>query len=111
LVALAGLACSSINGENGLDERGARIPTGGGGVQTQHDILTGTNIDGTAFAGRTCMGWTGQGIAQVGHFDRNGGGSTGESWSSAHENAGCATVDLVRMRGGAGRFYCFATTP
>lgn len=100
-----------INGENGRDEKGVRVPAGGGMPQ-QHDILTGTNVDGTVYAGRTCMDWTGAGIAQVGHYDRMGGASmTSASWNSAHENAGCATADLVRMRGGAGRFYCFATTP
>ena len=40
-----------------------------------HDILTGTQLDGTAFASgedRTCSNWTssGEGSAMVGHHDR-----------------------------------------
>jgi hypothetical protein len=94
-----------INATNGLDEKGGTIPTSN---PQQHDILTGSNMDGTLLMGQTCMDWTGQGTGRVGHFNRTGtGGTAPNSWNSAHDNAGC-TAALIPMKGGAGRFYCFA---
>jgi hypothetical protein len=77
----------------------------------QHDVLTGTQPDGTAFpAGedRTCKNWTssGDGVAMLGHTDRTGGANT--SWNAAHPSRGCSQEALVQT-GGAGMFYCFAT--
>ena len=78
----------------------------------QHDILTGSLPDGRAFtdgADHTCKNFTSSaadGSAQVGHFDRTGGGNT--SWNSAHPSKGCGQDNLVST-GGAGLFYCFAT--
>jgi hypothetical protein len=46
------------------------------------------------------------GSAQLGHSDRNGGGTV--SWNSAHGSRGCSQPNLV-MTGGAGKLYCFAT--
>lgn len=91
-----------INGTTGLTEKGANIP--------MHDILTGSNLDGTVFAGQTCTNWTGMGTARVGHYNRMGGGDVTNSWNSAHENGGC-TAEGVKPKGGEGRFYCFASTP
>lgn len=78
----------------------------------QHDILTGSTPDGRAFpAGqdKTCSNWTsaadGQGSAQVGHFDKQGGGNG--SWNSAHGSRGCSQANLATT-GGAGLLYCFA---
>ena len=50
---------------------------GRGDTPNRHDILTGSQSDGTAFAGaddRTCGNWTksGAGAAMVGHHDRQG---------------------------------------
>ena len=97
-----------------LDERGQRINgqwTGSPGP-VQHDILTGSNADGTLMPGLTCADWTSDSsavTAQVGHSDGMGQGQstagTLSSWNSAHANQNCA--DTV-PRGGAGRFYCFA---
>ena len=84
---------------------------GAGDKPNQHDILTGSQADGTAFADaadHTCKNYTGsaaEGSAQVGHFDRTGGGNT--SWNSAHASKGCGQENLVKT-GGAGLFYCFA---
>ena len=77
-----------------------------------HDILTGSQLDGTAFDGngdKTCKNWTssGAGSAQVGHHDRTGGGSHPTSWNSAHGSRGCSQDDLIGT-GGNGLFYCFA---
>jgi hypothetical protein len=77
----------------------------------EHDILTGSQTDGRAYtdsADHTCSNWTSNattGAAQVGHFDRTGGGNT--SWNSAHPSRGCSQANLVST-GGAGRLYCFA---
>jgi hypothetical protein len=78
----------------------------------QHDILTGSQPDGTAYpAGedKTCKNWTSSAeagaAAQVGHFDRSGGGNA--SWNSTHASRGCSQPQLVAT-GGAGLLYCFA---
>ena len=92
-----------------LTEEGNPV-NGIGDSPNQHDILTGTRPDGTAFpagADRTCGNWTsnGQGSAQVGHSDTQGGGNS--SWNSTHPSRGCSQANLVAT-GGAGLFYCFA---
>ena len=84
---------------------------GAGDKPNQHDILTGSQPDGTAFTDtddHTCKNFTSsaeEGSAQVGHFDRTGGGNI--SWNSAHASKGCGQENLVKT-GGAGLFYCFA---
>ena len=93
-----------------LDEKGNPVK-GRSDKPNEHDILTGTQEDGTAYfpdeADHTCSNWTssGEGSAQVGHHDRHGGGNT--SWNSAHPSRGCGQEALQRT-GGAGLFYCFA---
>ena len=79
----------------------------------RHDVLTGSRLDGTAFAGdadTTCNNWTsnGEGSAIVGHFDRVGGGDNPESWNQSHASRGCSQEDL-QATGGDGLFYCFAS--
>jgi len=82
------------------------------GRRNQHDILTGTQIDGTAFTDtfdRTCSNWTSNredGSATVGHHDRITG-FTSQSWIDAHPSRGCSQENLIAT-GGAGQFYCFA---
>lgn len=86
------------------------IVNGVGDTPNQHDIITGTNPDGTASA-NTCNNWTfnGEGVsAAVGHLDRVGGGAMAESWNSAHNSRGCSQ-ELLQASGGNGYFYCFAT--
>ena len=83
---------------------------GFGDQPNQHDILTGSLPDGRAYsdgADHTCKNWTSgsDGTAQLGHFDRTGGGNT--SWNSAHPSRGCSQENLVST-GGAGLLYCFA---
>ena len=92
-----------------FSEKGEPI-SGAGSNPNQHDILTGSQTDGRAYtdgADHTCSNWTnnGAGAAQVGHFDRTGGGNT--SWNSAHGSRGCSQPNLVST-GGAGLLYCFA---
>ncbi|MGZ5802266.1 MAG: lectin, partial [Burkholderiaceae bacterium] len=93
-----------------LNEKNEPIK-GAGDKPNQHDILTGSQPDGRAFADaadHTCKNFTSNaadGSAQVGHFDRTGGGNT--SWNSAHPSKGCGQENLVGT-GGAGLLYCFA---
>ncbi len=93
-----------------LTEKG-EIVSGAGDKPNRHDILTGSQLDGTAFPpgeDRTCRNWTSNapdGSAMVGHHDRTGGGNT--SWNSAHPSRGCSQENL-RSTGGDGLFYCFA---
>ena len=119
-----------------IDEHGLMINGQWTGSPTpnQHDILTGSNADGTLIPGKTCSDWTssvgppdggvpatpapdgGFFVARIGHTDGFGGNCTStpvppndvSSWNSAHDNAGC---NDTRPRGGAGRLYCFATAP
>ena len=97
-----------------VDERGQRINGQWTGSPTpnEHDILTGSNADGTLAAGLTCNDWTSASAdlaAQVGHSDGMGPGQSTAgalaSWNSAHANQNCSNT---APRGGAGRIYCFA---
>jgi hypothetical protein len=98
--------------ENSLTEAGNTV-NGRGDEPNQHDILTGSQADGTAFtdgADHTCNNWisSSEGAAAVGHFDRQGGGANPTSWNSAHASRSCSQEDLIAT-GGNGYFYCFAT--
>ncbi len=102
---------NNLTKETQLTEKG-QVVNGRGDTPNQHDILTGTQEDGTAFpAGedRTCKNWTshGEGSAQVGHHDRTGGGDNPTSWNASHGSRGCSQENLVAT-GGNGYFYCFA---
>ena len=94
-----------------LTQRGDTV-NGRGDTPNRHDILTGSQMDGTASSGTedtTCRNWTsgGEGSALVGHHDRTGGGANPTSWNSAHGSRGCSQQNL-RDTGGNGLFYCFA---
>ena len=99
-----------INKRTAVDEKGQKV-FGVEDTPNRHDILTGTQLDGTAYsdaADHTCSNWTSNattGAAQIGHHDRNSGSSN--SWNSAHPTRGCNQEGLVTT-GGAGLFYCFA---
>ena len=102
-----------ISKDTALDETGKLI-NGRGDTPNEHDILTGTRADGTAFAPQgdtTCGGWTksGEGSAIVGHHDRIGPlpENWAKSWNFSHPSAGCSPEALVKT-GGSGRLYCFA---
>ena len=101
---------NNLSRTTALTEKGEAVP-GAGSTPNEHDILTGSQTDGRAYtdgADHTCANWTSNaatGTAQLGHFDRTGGGNT--SWNSAHPSRGCSQANLVST-GGAGRLYCFA---
>ena len=101
---------NSLTKATALSETGAEIK-GRGDEPNQHDILTGSNADGTLAAGQTCGDWTlnGEGTAMLGHSDRLGPETlpTGTSWNTAHGSRGCSQDNLIST-GGAGYFYCFA---
>jgi hypothetical protein len=103
-----------INKTTALNEKGDYIP-GRGDTPTQHDMLTGTQQNGTVVAGAddaTCSNWTssaeGQGSAVVGHSDLTGNSQGINFWNFSHKTAGCSPANLQRP-GGAGLFYCFAS--
>ncbi len=116
-----------LNKQNSLTEKGTPI-NGVGDTPNQHDILTGSQIDGRAYTDgvdHTCGNWTSnvdieplargaappatppapvQG-AQLGHHDRIGNNSG--SWNSAHGTRGCSQRNVM-AGGGNGLLYCFA---
>ena len=100
---------NNITKETALTETGA-VVNGRGDDPNQHDILTGSNADGTLAAGQTCGDWTlnGEGVAIVGHSDRMGldDSAAAKSWNSSHPSRGCSQENLVGT-GGAGLLYCF----
>lgn len=109
-------ATNNLTKETALDERG-RMVKGRTEKPNEHDILTGSRPDGTAFPGKpfadmTCRNWTyggPDGSAMTGHHDRVGPSNAAwaTSWNSGHPTRGCHPEGL-RSTGGAGLFYCFA---
>jgi hypothetical protein len=115
----------NIDHETALDENGAPVPYVHVDEQgnplgpdenpepVEHDILTGSQPDGTAFPpgiDMTCGNWASNagGSAMLGHHDRRSLQPGLSPWNSAHPSRGCSQENLVST-GGAGRLYCFAT--
>jgi hypothetical protein len=110
-------AANNLTKQTNLSEKGEVI-NGRGDTPNRHDVLTGSQPDGTAFAAsddRTCKNWTSstQGSAMVGHADRIGlrDDDASKSWNSSHPSrgpdGGCSQADL-KSTGGDGLLYCFA---
>ena len=106
-------ANNKINTENGLTERGQKVP-GVGYVFNMHDIMTGSQSDGRAFPGNmnlTCNNYASSefGKVEVGHVDRTGLADTAQahSWNSSHNSRDCSQDGLIAT-GGNGLLYCFA---
>ena len=116
-----------LNKGNSLTEKGTVI-NGVGDMPNQHDIITGSQIDGRAYTDgldHTCSNYTSsmhveplaRGAAppatpppaapgvQLGHHDRIGNNSG--SWNSAHGTRGCSQMNVM-AGGGNGLLYCFA---
>lgn len=102
---------NNLNKDTALDEKG-NVINGRGDKPNRHDILTGSNPDGTA-APETCGNWTmggADGAAIVGHHDRVGINDSApmKSWNHSHATRGGCTVEAFKGTGGDGLFYCFA---
>jgi hypothetical protein len=108
---------NNLTKQTALTEKGD-VNNGRGDTPNRHDILTGSQPDGTAFAAgddRTCKNWTSstQGAAMLGHSDRIGlrDDDASKSWNSSHPSrgpdGGCSQADL-KSTGGDGLLYCFA---
>ncbi len=103
---------ANLTKESILTEQGNMV-NGRGDSPNQHDILTGSDLDGTFWDGEghtVCDNWSSNGTeggARVGHHDRQGGGDNPTSWNSAHTSRGCSQENL-QATGGNGYFYCFA---
>ena len=109
---------NKISGETALTEKGT-VPNylkmvdgkaAPAAQPLQHDILTGTNEDGTKNAD-TCNNWTvgdASAKAMLGHADRLGRNAGLNSWNAIHASQGCGQEQL-QPTGGAGLLYCFAS--
>jgi hypothetical protein len=108
-------ASNNLTKQTALTEKGELV-NGRGDTPNTHDILTGSQPDGTAFAGsedRTCGNWTksgADGAAMLGHHDRMGLNDQppAKSWNSSHLSRGGCSQDALKGTGGAGLIYCFA---
>jgi hypothetical protein len=106
---------NNLTKETALSEQG-EVVNGRGDEPNRHDILTGSQPDGTGFAegeDRTCGNWTmsgAEGAAMVGHHDRMGlrDDAPSKSWNSSHPSRGGCSQEALRGTGGDGLFYCFA---
>ena len=111
-------ANNKITKATALSEKGETI-NGRGDTPNMHDILTGSQADGTAFAAgedRTCKNYTSstEGAVMMGHHDRIGlrDDDASKSWNMSHpsrgEGGGCSQ-NALKGTGGAGLLYCFAS--
>lgn len=110
-----------LHGDNHIDAETALTETGSSpnylagdppaptAQPLQHDIMTGTNEDGTANE-LTCNDWTdgsADARAMLGHADRLGREPGVNSWTTVHPSQGCS-LETLQPTGSAGLFYCFA---
>ena len=110
---------NNLTKQTALTEKGEMVPSPPEDTTNRHDILTGSQPDGTSFSGdkdMTCGNWTksnGDGSAMVGLVNRRGldDSPAAKSWNSSHASrgpdGGCSQMDL-NSTGGAGLLYCFA---
>jgi hypothetical protein len=106
---------NNLTKQTALTEKG-EVVKGRGDSPNQHDILTGSQADGRAFAAgedMTCGNWTksgAEGGVMMGHHDRMGPSEEppAKSWNTSHRSRGGCSQDALRGTGGAGLFYCFA---
>ena len=106
-------AGNKISKESGLTEKGT-VVNGVGDTPNQHDMLTGSGMDGRALPDNvnlTCNNYTSStfGKVEVGHVDRTGLADTAQahSWNSSHQSRDCSQEGLIST-GGNALFYCFA---
>ena len=104
---------NNINKQTALTEAG-NVVNGRGDTPNMHDVLTGSQPNGSFIAGNvntTCGNWTqsGEGSAMLGHHDKTGLDESvpAKSWNSSHQSRGCSP-EALKSTGGAGLYYCFA---
>jgi hypothetical protein len=108
--ALVATSLDDLHGSPGPPQTALSYHENGQRVGRPHDIMTGSNLDGTLAEGMTCGNWKSTaGKTWLGHSNRIGSccGDRNTSWNSAHESQGCSSGGLASM-GGASYFYCFA---
>ena len=106
---------NDLTKQTALTEKGDMV-MGRGDATNMHDMLTGSQADGRAFASgedMTCGNWSrsgAEGGAMLGHHDRMGVGEdpSDKSWNMSHRSRGGCSQDALKSTGGAGLFYCFA---
>ncbi|RWQ02140.1 hypothetical protein [Mesorhizobium sp.] len=103
---------NAITKQTALNEKG-EVVNGRGDKPNRHDVLTGSEPDGTKIADQTCGDWTlsgAEGAAMTGHHDRTGldDSAAAKSWNSSHASRGGCSQEALRSTGGDGLFYCFA---
>lgn len=93
-----------------LDEQGNQV------AQNVHDVLTGSEQDGSLAQGLTCNDWTSNATnvqGRIGHTNRAGLMGQPPSWNAVHA-VGCGPAGAnfgegtVTQGGGRGSIYCFA---
>ncbi|MGB7262652.1 MAG: hypothetical protein WBC68_11335 [Albidovulum sp.] len=104
---------NNLTKDTALNELG-EVVNGRGDSPNRHDILTGSNPDGTVAEGMTCEDWTSSGddtAGMVGHHDRMGldDSAPAKSWNASHSSRGGCGIEALRGTGGDGLLYCFAT--
>lgn len=107
---------ANLNKQTALNEKG-EVVNGSGDKPNQHDMLTGSQADGTAFApgeDRPCGNYTrsgAEGAVMLGHHDRRGLDESppAKSWNTSHLSRGGCSTEALRGTGSAGLFYCFAS--
>ena len=110
-------SANNLTKQTALTEKGD-VVNGYGDKPNRHDVVTGSQRDGAAFAAdkdMTCKNWTSStaGSAMLGHADRKGPREDDvmHSWNSSYPSrgaeGGCSQADL-RSTGGDGLLYCFA---
>jgi hypothetical protein len=106
---------NNLTKQTALTEKG-EVVNGRGDTPNTHDVLTGSQPDGTAFAGNqdmTCGNWTKsgtEGAVMLGHHDRTGLDESppAKSWNASHASRGGCSQEALKSTGGAGLLYCFA---
>lgn len=109
-------AAAGLTKQTALTEKGGLV-NGRGDTPNEHDMLTGSQADGTAFGpgeDRTCGNYSrsgAEGAVMLGHHDRSGldDSPPSKSWNMSHLSRGGCSQDALKSTGGAGRFFCFAS--
>jgi hypothetical protein len=108
---------NNLTKQTALTEKG-EVVNGRGDTPNKHDALTGTQPDGRAFSAgedKTCHNWTSstQGVAIVGHIDRQGlrDDDPSKSWNSSRPSRGPEGAAAKRICGAPAATGCSIASP